>query len=380
MKRLALLGVSQRRHGSSRLADWHERHQNLDLADAYGLTHHVTLATCNRWEVVTALPAELDVRTLRDALKASDDKPPYAYVGEAAVERLMRIAAGLDSLNPGEDQIMQQVRHAYLAARDAGRINHELSFAFERSMQAAKRIRRTVALAPVNTSLFSLARPRLEALHAKGATTALVIGAGEMGQLAARSLASIGFQVELTNRSETRGQEAAAALNARFLPLGDVLENPGAYDVIVTATPAKDLLPRSTIANTGAITIVDLGMPRNVNPDAAADAELIDAEQLEKMGRTRRASIETELGRAERLLLAELDEAMNEWNERQLGPSIVKMKERMRSTLEERLGQEDADRLVGRLVHDPIKGLRAIAREHGVDVARTYLQETGIQE
>lgn len=380
MKRLALLGVSQRRHGPSRLADWHERHLNLDLADAYGLTHHVNLATCNRWEVITSVPDGVDVRDLRDALKGNDDKPPYTFVGEAAVERLMRIASGLDSLNPGEDQIMQQVRHAYLAARDAGRINHELSFAFERSMQAAKQIRRTVALAPVNTSLFSLARPHLEAQHAQGANAALVIGAGEMGQLAARSLTSTGYQVDLANRGEGRGRDVANELNTHFLPLESVLKNPSAYDVIVTATPAKDLLPRSTIEQSGAQIIVDLGMPRNVNPDAARGVELIDAEQLEKMGRTRRASIEAELGRAEQLLLAELDDAMNEWNERQLGPSIVKLKERMRSTLEERIGREDADRLVGRLVHDPIKGLRAIAREHGVDVAQTYLQETGIHE
>lgn len=380
MKRLALLGVSQRRHGPARLAEWHERHHNLDLTSTYGLEHHVTLVTCNRWEVVASLPQESDLGALRAALQAGDDKPPYAYVGDAAVERLMRIAAGLDSLNPGEDQIMQQVRHAYLRARDAGRINHALSFAFERSLQAAKRIRRTVALAPVNTSLFSLARPRLETLHDAGAKHALVIGAGDMGQLAARSLASIGYRVDLANRHAGRGQTAAKALNARFLPLADVLQQPRHYDAVVTATPAKDLVPGHALKQTQAAVVIDLGMPRNVNPSDTGGVELIDAAHLEKMGRTRRASIEAELGRAERLLLTELDEAMDEWNERQLGPSIVKMKERMRITLEERLGKDDADRLVGRLVHDPIKGLRAIAREHGVDVARTYLQETGIQE
>ena len=160
MDRLAVIGVSHRRGGADALSAWHERYLDARALDPLGLGRGVVLATCNRWEVAVHLPPDVDPAEARRRL-AGDGPLPYAYVRDGALERLIRVAAGLDSLNPGEDQIMRQVRTAYLASRDDGRTDAVLSYAFERALRAAKRVRREVALAPMSTSLFSLARPEI---------------------------------------------------------------------------------------------------------------------------------------------------------------------------------------------------------------------------
>lgn len=380
MERLAVIGVSHKRGGAEALASWHERYLDARALDEVGLGHAVVLATCNRWEVAVHLPDGVDAAEARRRL-AADGPLPYAYVRDGALERLIRVASGLDSLNPGEDQIMRQVRTAYLAARDDGRTDAILSYAFERSLRAAKRVRREVALAPMSTSLFSLARPEFEATLPPGAPV-LVLGAGEMGTLVARSVRDMGFEVTIANRTFERAQRAAEELNVRAMRLEQVRSDPPRVEALVCATPVRGLVDADLLRRTSAHLCVDLGVPRNLVRGAAeaAGVRVLDVETLEEAGAARRAELQDKLGTAEQLVFEELDAALNEWNEKQLGPSIRRLRERTLATLETSLSSDEANKLVGRLVHDPIKGLRAIAREHGVDVARTYLDETGLAE
>jgi glutamyl-tRNA reductase len=385
VERLTVIGVSHRRGGADALADWHERYAHEGALEALGLKHAVVLATCNRWEAVLHLPEGIGADEARRRLVGDGNgrtgRPPYAYARDGALERLIRVAAGLDSLNPGEDQIMRQVRAAYVGARDAGRTDAVLSFAFERALRAAKRVRREVALAPVRTSLFSLARPELERTLPAGSTV-LVLGAGEIGELAARSLRDVGMRVIVANRTEARARALGEALGVEAASLDDVRAAPPRADALVCATPVRHLVDAELLRGTGARVCVDVGVPRNVDPSVAAavGVRLMDVDALQEAGAERRAELAGKLADAERLVLEELDEAVDEWNEKQLGPSIRRLRERTFETLAAAVSEDEARKLVGRLVHDPIKGLRAIAREHGVDVARTYLDETGLTE
>jgi glutamyl-tRNA reductase len=382
VERLALIGVSHRRGGADALADWHERYADPDALAALGLPHAVVLATCNRWEAALHLPEGVSADEARRRMVAgASGRGPYAFVRDGALERLIRVAAGLDSLNPGEDQIMRQVRAAYLGFRDTGRTDPVLHFAFERALRAAKRVRREIALAPVRTSLFSLARPELERRLPPGSTV-LVLGAGEIGALAARSLRDLGMRVVVANRTPARAEALADELGVEAAGLDEVRSVPPRADALVCATPVRHLVDEELLRGSGVRVCVDLGVPRNVDPAVARAAEvrLLDVDALQEAGAERRAELRDKLAQAERLVLEELDDAMDEWNEKQLGPSIRRLRERTLETLSASLPEDQARRLVGRLVHDPIKGLRAIAREHGVEVARTYLDETGLSE
>ncbi|MCS7058050.1 MAG: glutamyl-tRNA reductase [Meiothermus sp.] len=385
MERLALIGVSQRRGGSAALQAWNAWLQTR-LEPPPGLVREwVTLLTCNRSELVLALGEGVELEQLRRQMVPPHLPRGYAFSGEAALEHLARVAASLDSVNPGEDQIMQQVRAAFEAALAAGTVGPTTSFAFQNALRIAKRVRREVPLAPAQTSLFSLARPALEAMLPRPARVA-VVGAGKMGSLAARSLASVeGLELWVVNRSLAKAIALAEKLGARALGLDEFLASPPALDAVVTATPVAGLLgPAFFRKQRRLVAVVDLGMPKNVVAEAVGGAVLFDLEYLQRLGEERRARLRADLARAEQIVLEEVEQAVVEWTERSMAPAIAQMREAYRRTLEELVGDlvtpETIERLARRFVHFPLKGLRGLARRHGAEVARTFLVEAGLWE
>jgi glutamyl-tRNA reductase len=386
VERLALIGVSHKRGGAGALEAWQaafgERaNQNLTVL---GLREFVPIVTCNRWDVVVALPDGLTPDEARARLTpAGVERRPYAYLGEAALEQLTRIAASLDSLNPGEDQIMRQVREAYAAAQACGTTGPATSFAFDSALRIAKRVRRDVALAPMHTSLFSLARPELEAALRPGDEVA-VIGAGEMGTLAAKSIAALpDVRLLVVNRSEDRARQLARHLGGGHQPLEEFLARPRPVAAVVGATPVAQILGRATLERIPGLRLaIDLGIPRNVDHVAAANLGLrvLDVDTLQLAGTRRREELGERLAEAERIVRAELEAAVDEWSERQLGPSISRLRAWYLETIGDALPAEEARRLAHKFAHVPVKGLRAVAREHGLEAAKTFLAETGLME
>jgi len=348
-----------------------------------GLTEFVPIVTCNRWDVVMALPEGLAVDELRRLLALDGQARPYAFVDDGALEQLARVASSLDSLNPGEDQIMRQVREAYGEAQRAGSTGATTAFAFDTALRVAKRVRREVALAPVLTSLFNLARPALEPLLPPG-TAVAVLGAGEMGALAARSLAELpGVHVIVANRTLERARRVAESLGAEPIALAAFLADPPDVTALVCATPVPQLADAVLLGRLPSLRLaVDLGIPRNVDPAAAQrrDVRVLDVDGLQAAGRERRSELAGKLAEAERIVREELDEAVEAWTERQLGPSIRRLREKYLDTIGDALPPEAAQRLAHRFAHVPVKGLRALAREHGLEAARTFLTESGLAE
>jgi glutamyl-tRNA reductase len=382
---LTLIGVSHRRGGIDALETWHETLRPAAVAERLApvsVTSWVLLATCNRWDVVLTRPPGVELAVLRGRLTPPGaPRRPYAYEGEAALEHLTRVAASLESLNPGEDQIMRQVRDAYADARADGRDDATLAFAFDTALRLAKRVRRDVALAPLNTSLFSLARSDLERVLARGGR-AVVVGAGEMGDLAARALSAMpGVRVTLANRDGARAERLARVLGVEAIALTDLIASPRDAEVIVAATPVRGLVGPPLLRAMPSLRLaVDLGVPRTVDQAAAAecDVEVIDVARLQVAGEARRLALEDRLGEAERLVLAGLDEAVGAWNERQLAPSIRALVEHYLALVGDALPPEEAERLARAVARVPIKGLRAVAREYGMAAAATFLAETGM--
>jgi glutamyl-tRNA reductase len=385
---LTLIGVSHRRGGADAL-EAYDRAYATDPVDArlaaLGVGAFLTLQTCNRLDVVCIRPPAVPLARLRSALTV-DDAPrrPYVYAGEAAFEHLARVAASLDSLNPGEDQVMRQVRDALAEARSAGRVDGTLSFAVDAALRVARSIRREVALAPRDTSLFSLARPEIEAMLAVAGEhpRALVLGAGEMGSLAVRSLATHrGLHLTVANRDEARARQLAVAHGAEHCALADLARAPLDAELLVSAIGGGrrvggrwlDRMPSLRL-------VVDLGIPRTIDAEAARarGVRVLDVDGLQSAGEARRRELEARLGEAERVLRAGIETEMRAWAERSLAPSIRALQGWLESTLEGALPPAEARLLARRLAFVPVKGLRAVAREHGVAAARTFLAETGL--
>jgi glutamyl-tRNA reductase len=383
MERLALIGVSGRRGGSDTLAAWTETLTDiLERPLPAGVLELVSIQTCNRCELVLALDDTANLEQIRQHFSGSEARG-YAFLGDAALEHLCRVAASLDSLNPGEDQIMNQVRIAFETARKAGRVGSTTSFAFNTALRIAKRVRREVALAPANTSLFSLARTDLEKLP-KNAKV-VILGAGEMGALVARSLADSGFELMVVNRNLERAENLAASVNAGVMDLQNFLQGLIQVNAIVCATSAENIIDAAFLETQENLEIlVDLGLPHNVNPtDArASKIQLIDLAQLQKLGDARREKLQVLLANAEMIIAQELELALGEFAERSLGAAITQLRDVYRETIERTVGDllapEDVTRLAHRFAHIPVKGLRGLARAHGLQMAYSFLDEAGL--
>ncbi|MFU8889442.1 MAG: glutamyl-tRNA reductase [Trueperaceae bacterium] len=388
MDGLTLIGVSHRRGGADALEAYGRAYATDPVGArlaALGVGAYLTLQTCNRLDVVCIRPSGLPLARLRAALSV-DDAPrrPYVYAGEAAFEHLARVAASLDSLNPGEDQVMRQVRDALAEARAAGRVDGTLSFAVDAALRVARSVRREVALAPRDTSLFSLARPEIERMLAGTGDRprALVLGAGEMASLAVRSLsAHRGLHVTVANRDEARARRLAGEHGAEHRALADLTREPLDAELLVSAIGGGrhvgarwlDHMPSLRLA-------VDLGIPRTIDAEAARarGVRVLDVDGLQSAGEVRRRELEARLGEAERVLRDGVETEMRAWAERSLAPSIRALQGWLESTLEGALPPAEARQLARRLAFVPVKGLRAVAREHGVAAARTFLAETGL--
>ena len=383
MERLALIGVSHRRGGAAALETWQSHFHPGALADLdeTGIGEWVPIVTCNRWDLIVALPSELSIGDARTLLTPQNEAvSPYAYVGDGALEQLCRIAASLDSLNPGEDQIMAQVREAFADAQTRGSTGKVTSFAFNTALRVAKRVRREIELAPMHTSLFSLAKPELESYLGPGAKVA-VLGAGQMGTLAAKSLRDIkDIHLTIINRSYDRAHQLANHLGVESLSLDDFTSSPPPFDALVCALSAKEWINTPLLEKLPHLkVIVDLGIPRNVTPEVAERMPILNIDTLQKAGEMRREAITLKLAEAERLIQEELELALTEWTERQLGTSIKHLRDWYLETIGDSLPPEDAAKLAHKFAHVPIKGLRAVAREYGLDAAKVFLAETGIK-
>ena len=390
MERLALIGVSHRRGGAQALESWQDYFTPARLAglNQQGFREWVPIITCNRWDLAVVVPDGMTLDKARAELTpAHETTRPYAYVGDGALEQITRIAASLDSLNPGEDQIMAQVREAFAQAKACESTGPITSFTFHTALRIAKKVRRDVALAPMNTSLFSLARPHLEAtLQQRGihAPRIGVIGAGDMGTLAAKTLASqANVTLTIINRNVDRARQLAKHLNVQHLSLQDFLNAPPAFDALVCCTPVANLInPAVLNAMPDLQALIDMGVPRNVDANAATQKNLmvLDVDSLQTAGQQRRNALSDKLAQAEQIIQTELELALTEWTERQLGPSILKLRSWYLETIGTSLPEDEAMRLAHKFAHVPIKGLRALAREYGLDAAKVFLAETGLAE
>ena len=215
----------------------------------------------------------------------------YAYHDDAAVAHLFGVAAGLDSMIIGEGEILGQVREAWLAARAGARGGPRLSRVFRQAIEVGKRARTETAIGrhpvSVSSAAVTLAQSRLGSLDGR---RVLLVGAGEMGEGMALALSGAGaLEIVVANRTLARGQALAERVGGRAIRLEAV---PGALvecDVVLVSTGGSDLLvERSQIetvmATRGgrALLIVDVGVPRNVDPGAGEvfGVTLLDIDDL----------------------------------------------------------------------------------------------------
>ncbi|WP_306053047.1 glutamyl-tRNA reductase [Natronococcus wangiae] len=371
-----------------------------DLCSVPDVEEAYVLSTCNRVEAYTVTTdAAVGRAALEEFFATSDDDALVVADHDESLRHLLRVAAGLESVILGEDQIIGQVRTAYEDARDAGGIGPMLEAAVTKAIHVGERARTETEINEGVVSLGSAAtRLVADDVPLDGATS-LVVGAGEMGRLAARSLADAGVdELIVANRTVEHADHLAGELeaDASAVPLEALATVVDDADVVITATGSEEPVLAPHHLETGGSderVIVDLGQPRDVAPaaDDLSTVTVYDLDDLESITAETReqradaaseveAMIDREFGllcdQYKRARADEVIAAMYESAER------IKARELERALAE--LDTEDAaqreivesmaDSLVSQLLAPPTKSLREAAAEDDWTTINTALQ------
>jgi glutamyl-tRNA reductase len=300
----------------------HEVPGALARVMAAGASGGVLLSTCNRTEFylvadeerVTAVVWDL----LGERLAGGTAAREYGYIARDrdAVRHLYRVSSGLDSMILGESQIQGQVRDAWEASRaQAGPVLHRL---FQTALHVGARVRTETALGSGTASAASAAVAVAGKIFGDLAgRTALILGAGDMAELAATCLADEGVQVSLVaNRTHERARVIAERLGARALTLDEAWPHFATADIVLCSTAAPHTVV--TWDRVGAVIggrrgrplcILDLAVPRDVDP-AIAQIEnvfLYDIDDLQTVAAQATVRRREEIPAAERIVEEETD-------------------------------------------------------------------------
>ncbi len=240
------------------------------------------LSTCNRTEVyIHGTEPQPVVRWLEDFQQVPKDSlAPYIYTlpREKAVTHAFRVASGLDSMVLGEPQILGQMKQAVRHAESAGTLGLVLNRLFQRTFAVAKDVRTQTDIGSASISMAAASVKLAERIFPSlGQQRLLLIGAGEMIDLTATHFAARGPKsITIANRTLERGKELAARFAAEAITLNEMPDRLPEFDIIVTCTAStlpilgKGLLERVVKARRHApIFVVDLAVPRDVEPEAA---------------------------------------------------------------------------------------------------------------
>jgi len=253
------------------------------LADALIVSEHideiVVLSTCNRTELyasVSRFHAGLDDLTAGLAefvgLGAAELRGLCSvYFDEGAVAHTFAVASGLDSMVVGESQILGQVKSALTQCQSLGTVGTVLNALFQQAIRVGKRVHSETAIGSAGRSLVSAAYELLRSECGELAgRRVLVVGAGAMAGLAARTAAAAGATVVCTNRTFARAERLAESVGGRAVPLSELAQALTAVDFVVTCTGARDLvLGRHELAATPVVGVVDLALPADVSDEVA---------------------------------------------------------------------------------------------------------------
>jgi len=237
----------------------------------------VVLSTCNRTELyasVTRFHGALDDATqaLADiaGLRPGELRSLCAvFFDEGAVAHTFSVAAGLESLVIGESQILGQVRGALTLSQAHETVGTVLNSLFQQAIRVGKRVHTETGIGAAGRSLITAAyRLLTDELGALQGRRVLVVGAGVMAGLAARTAAAEGASVTCANRTLAHAERLADAVGGTAVPLSDLPQALAVTDLLVTCTGARTLtIGAADLAGTPVRGIVDLALPADVAPE-----------------------------------------------------------------------------------------------------------------
>src|SRR3990167_7603106 len=379
------------------------------LCTAYEINEGVIISTCNRVEVF-AVTRDIEKGLWQVKKFLSDyhnipleelDEHLYTYTAEDAVKHLFRVCAGLDSMVIGEPQILGQAKDAYgyaLQHKTAGVIMNKL---FHKAFSVAKRIRTETKIGSSAVSIsyaaVELAKKIFGTLQGK---SVMLIGAGEMAELAARHLLSNGVQeVLIANRTYEKAIEVAKSFNGTRIMFREFTHYLKKVDIIVTSTAAPRFIIRPEQIDevikerkNRSMFFIDISVPRNIDPliNNIDNIYLYNVDDLQGVVEANLKERAKEAKEAESIINEELGNFHRWVKSLDVVPTIVALKKKFeeirKGEMEKALSgmnnlqekdKETIDamtkKIINKVVHDPVTHLKKEADKVGYRVVNSLI-------
>jgi glutamyl-tRNA reductase len=334
-----------------------------DVQAAGAAQEAVVISTCNRVEIYAVAEAPGEARTAvfrrlcqhRGVDPAALDPHLYTHLDDAAIRHAFRVASSLDSMMIGEPQILGQVKDAFALAQACETVGPTLHTLFSQAFAVAKKVRTETDIARHAVSVSFAAVELAKKIFATLAGRAvLLVGAGEMSELAAKHLVDQGaFPIYVVNRTWTRAQELARTLSGTAIPWAELDVALGSVDIVVTSTGSpeavirRDLVSRVMHGRRGRpLFFIDIAVPRDVEEavETLDDVYVYDIDDLKQVVDANLRERAREAERAEALVEREVAKFAARLRDVEVIPTIVSLRERW-----EAIRVAEVKRALGRL-------------------------------
>jgi len=378
---------------------------------AVGCRESFVVSTCNRVEVYAAFEGDrptddalTDVlASVGQATRGQVSPHAYHHAGPEAVRHMFRVASSLDSLVVGEPQILGQLKGAFEVCRNAGQTGPVLTRALDRAIGVARKVRTETGIGRSSVSVSSVAVDLARQIFGDlSACTVLLVGAGKMGELAARHFKAHGArELLVANRNFDRARSVASALGGHPRGLDELESLLQQADIVVTSTGAPGYL-----VTTGSmrrivparkyrpIFFIDIAVPRNVEPtiNALENAYVYDVDDLSGIANENLAERRREAEAAEQIVEDEAGRFLRDLAGQSAAPTIQALRRKADAIRDAELeramrrlsGLDDkqrkaiemlADGITNKLLHGAFTTLKHAASEDRSDASAALVRQ-----
>lgn len=314
--------------GRLHLPDTEQQHQLSALKKSLRLDELMYLSTCNRVEFLLNTREEISNNFLHSfftAFNAGWDANEIKWAidnatvfqGDEALTHLFNVASSIDSLVVGEREIITQVRNSYDRCNEYKLTGDLIRIVIKKTIEAAKQVYTETSIAEKPVSVVSLAYRKLKDLNVKLDARFLIIGAGQTNVLMAKFLKKHGFNnFTVFNRTLSNAETLAQELSAKALPLSELKNHKGGFDVILTCTAAAEHIITLEMyrtllqEQTNKKIIIDLSVPNDIDPSVVGqfNVDLIDVTSLQAIANINIQARKKELVACEKIIAQNIQE------------------------------------------------------------------------
>ncbi len=313
------------------------------------------LSTCNRVELLAMMKPEYDKddliarwASLKNGSVEELSAHIFAFADKHAVTHLFSVASSLDSLVLGEPQILGQLKQSYKQCLETKSVRSIFTRLLHKAFFVAKRVRTETSLASSAVSIsYAAVELAKRIFNSIEEHKALIIGAGEMAELAALHLKQTGIQeMYVANRTFANAQELANKIGGEAISFDAIEEYLVHVDIIISSTgashailSAKDIKPILKARKYKPMFFIDIAMPRDIDPDVNTldNVYLYDIDDLKEVVEENKASRRSEAEKARAIVLEEA-ENFNHWlDSLQCQPTVIALNERTEALIRKEL-------------------------------------------